>query len=50
MLSHEAHCDGIVAVGHDAVLVMPNFVWKYLNTIASSFFNIIEAFIRVIVS
>ncbi len=26
MLSHEAQCDGIVAVGHDAYFVMPNFV------------------------
>ena len=28
MLSHEAQCDGIVAVGHDAVLCDANFVWK----------------------
>ena len=49
MLGHEAQCDGIVAVGHDAVLfVMPlfgNVEYSY-----SSLFNIIEAFIRVIVS
>ena len=28
MLSHEAQCDGIVAVGRDAVLCDANFVWK----------------------
>ena len=50
MLSHEAQCDGIVAVGHDAVLfVMPNFVWKpQFEYSYSSFFNIIEAFIRLL--
>ena len=40
--------DGIVAVGHDAVLCDAlTFVFEYSY---SSFFNIIEAFIRVIVA
>ena len=41
MLSHEAQCDGIVAVGHDAVLCL-----EMLNTHIFPF-NIIEAFIEI---
>ena len=48
MLSHEAQCDGIVAVGHDAVLfVMPN-LFGNVEYSYSSFFNIIEAFIGLL--
>ena len=49
MLSHEAQCDGIVAVGHDAVLCDAQFCLEMLNTHTLPFSNI-EAFIRVIVS
>ena len=50
MLSHEAQCDGIVAVGHDAVLCDALTLFGNVEYSYSSFFNIIEAFIRVIVS
>ena len=43
-------CDGIVAVGHDAVLFVMLTLFGNVEYSYSSFFNIIEAFIRVIVS
>ena len=47
MLSREAQCDGIVAVGLMLYFVMPNFGGN-VEYSYSSFFNIIEAFIRLL--
>ena len=41
MLSHEAQCDGIVAVGHDAVLCDALTLFEVFEYSYSSFFNII---------